>query len=518
MTAHLPGGAAPVPAGTVELTFVSLTAWEPEDGQPPDGVLEAFEDEDELELGPGGRAAFELPPGTLLRRLHVRPPEPEEDTEDPLLGDCQFAGFHATRHDFGPDEGPLVADRALAVEVDAGLRVSGRVIDAETRLPIAGALVATQTLPFDHFAARTGEAGEFLIAGIDPEDARDAFEPGWQLSAHHPHYLRTTAAFPRDPDDPPAGMEDVVLELQRGVFWSGRVIDAAGRGVQGAEVLVLLPGEPLGSAGRTLGTFARCHSEAEGAFQLPALHPVRGADLLVRTRRASGSHASLLLPDQDLLYDRDDLVLQLGAGVEFVLCPTYPDGAAVARDDFAVLLVDPVAGGIEASWHGKGCQGIRAAAGREHAFEVRARSPRGVEPPRYYRGAGVALAESPEPARREIAVPLEPFEPEPVPPRPEGVRDYGLNAEVYFQSVLDLELLDAATDRPLAAGTRTRLQRAGHGWVAAPLAPGGRIRFRFGPGRQFYEVDCRGYEPRTIELDGTEPGHREITLRMQPQE
>ena len=103
--------------------------------------------------------------------------------------------------------------------------------------------------------------------------------------------------------------------------------------------------------------------------------------------------------------------------------------------------------------------------------------------------------------------------------RPEALSfEESLHREQPRRGALDLELLDAATDRPLAAGTRTRLQRAGHGWVAAPLAPGGRIRFRFGPGRQFYEVDCRGYEPRTIELDGTEPGHREITLRMQPQE
>ncbi len=134
-----------------------------------------------------------------------------------------------------PLAGPLV------IRVTPAAELAGRVVDARTGAPIAGAdVVAT---PADGFAlvrgdrfvdasARTDDAGNFRIGGLPP----GRFFVTASSERHAPARVGPLSAGPA-PDQRPT------LELEPAVVVHGRVLGASGRPVAGAEIEVMDPND-----------------------------------------------------------------------------------------------------------------------------------------------------------------------------------------------------------------------------------------------------------------------------------
>jgi protocatechuate 3,4-dioxygenase beta subunit len=109
--------------------------------------------------------------------------------------------------------------------VEAGRAVSGRVLDAQSGAPIAGAEV-DWSRRFEH-PVRTDDRGRYTITGfpLDPEYAVQARAPGYARTEVPLHGRRA------GPE-----LEDVEVRLPRGGLVRGRVLDSAGVPIEEAYV------------------------------------------------------------------------------------------------------------------------------------------------------------------------------------------------------------------------------------------------------------------------------------------
>ncbi|RMF74465.1 MAG: hypothetical protein D6738_06355 [Acidobacteria bacterium] len=170
----------------------------------------------------------------------------------------------------------------LTLALPRAARLVGRVIDASTGAPIAGAAV----WPGEDLTrvARTGGDGRFVIEGLEPGGVR--------LNAVAAGYVRPgneTLATVGDERLPPP-----TIALHPGAFVAGRVVDADGRPVAGA-LLTATPRPVPGSFRITIGAARspdnRAESGADGGFRLGPLDPRASWDLIAtapgfaRTRR-----------------------------------------------------------------------------------------------------------------------------------------------------------------------------------------------------------------------------------------
>lgn len=126
---------------------------------------------------------------------------------------------------------PLVLEpgdlRDIALTVTPGATLYGRIIDAVTQLPIAGARVvlAEDALDAAPHALLADDAGGFRVTGL--------LRRPHQVSARAPGYVPRVGALALP------GLEPVVLALDRQVSVTGRVVDAHGAPVAGAQLEVM---------------------------------------------------------------------------------------------------------------------------------------------------------------------------------------------------------------------------------------------------------------------------------------
>lgn len=199
--------------------------------------------------GPDGRIAVALP----------QPGEPPLFIEGP-------AGLSAEVVTGGAAADPIV------VRLRPPVAVSGRVVDAASGQPIPAAWVWAEPLPFAA-PGRTGPDGRFVLP----------LPPGWngRLHAAAAGTVReekgTPLALRGGTPANPAHPSSIELRLRAAAVGTGLVVDADGKGVAGALVRVITPGQPGYSHLRGPDAYAG----TDGAFRLPGLLPDGSYELSV---------------------------------------------------------------------------------------------------------------------------------------------------------------------------------------------------------------------------------------------
>ncbi len=239
------------------------------------------------------------------------------------------------------------------------LSVSGRVIDARTRRPVGGGLVWDRRDPID--AVVTDQAGGFELHGT----ARARLEitagaPGYMGAAGHAFQLA---------DD---GRPGPVLTLDPAAALSGRVTDADGAPVEGAEVRIEVKRNPgrmrIEIGGRTL--LPRARSNADGRFRLGPIDPEKNYTLRVRADGFAAAAADVT--DLAPYRTRSDLQIELSRGSG--LHGTIVDADGLPLTD-AIVRIEPASDGggmrmMRMMETTDDASAIQAATGRDGRFEL----------------------------------------------------------------------------------------------------------------------------------------------------
>lgn len=201
--------------------------------------------------------------------------------------------------------------------------IAGRVVDTEGR-PVAGAELrakpAQPSSPEEMMMLLTGvdastrSDGSFRIGGLLPGQT-------YKVTASHEDFA--SAEVPADSSTPGRSAREIRIVLSRGVAASGRVVDAEGAPVAGAE-LTLLPAWEGGSITEhpsLLFDSAKIETASgpTGAFRFPHLSPGR---VHLRVRREGFSTASVRgieIPDRPGEVDLGEVRLEPGAVIEGVV-------------------------------------------------------------------------------------------------------------------------------------------------------------------------------------------------------
>ncbi|HKE00105.1 MAG TPA: carboxypeptidase regulatory-like domain-containing protein, partial [Planctomycetota bacterium] len=207
------------------------------------------------------------------------------------------------------------------IEVREGTYVYGRVIDADTKRPIADAEVSDDW--WFGRVARTKGDGLYMLEGVEGPIG---------LYARAPGYATERAALPPLPE---AGLEHA-FALHRGHGARGRIVDAAGAPVSGAYVL----------AANEQEDHRDTVTGADGTFDLRDLHDRFHHTLLIR-KEGFGSAQYVFPPREgiDALVDFGDLALEPAASIRGVVrsldglpiaaCEMMLDGVNADTDRFA---------------------------------------------------------------------------------------------------------------------------------------------------------------------------------------
>lgn len=222
----------------------------------------------------------------------------------------------------------VVADITLA----AARRVTGRVLDADTGQPVAGARVladltgAAGIVPVVE-GVRSDERGVFTLTGLPPARLTLLVQPS-STSSYLGTWYRTERTGPIPVVDASVEQRQDVL-LQRGGVVSGRVRDATGAPV--ADALVTLRG-CRGACPDMV------RSQADGTYRIVGIPP---EDLVYLTVRAAnpppGSGGGV--------QGRDSELFRVGAGTELAgLDLVLPASARVTGHVYGVDLAQPLDG------------------------------------------------------------------------------------------------------------------------------------------------------------------------------
>ena len=261
---------------------------------------------------------------------------------------------------------PEVQRDAPKASSDTGA-ISGRVVAADTQVPLAGVMVMVR--PADQLptiragvvmgaysgtlsaSARTDAGGRFAVAGIPPGRYRLVAEPGPTAG----RYLSTRFPDPALDDSAPISVsanqvvDGLVIPLPRGAVISGRVVDEAGNPMAFVAVSLqeVLPGERARPA---LGTSpgAQARTDDTGAFRLFALHPgefvlsaqpMRSAALWIEPAGGPGMMPgpSFYYPGTSVLKDATRLRLEAGEEYGPLVFTVSPVRTAMVR----LTVLDP---------------------------------------------------------------------------------------------------------------------------------------------------------------------------------
>ncbi len=215
------------------------------------------------------------------------------------------------------EAGPLAAAPGASVRVvvwvRASVRLSGRVLDAATNLPVAGAEVHVARPGTSRPAGTTGADGRFGPVPAGPAGARV------QVAVRAQGYVPRLEPVLLPAGDAPFAVE---IAVEPGDAWEGTVVDAEGRPVEGARVSTT----DDGIAGREAPAVS---TDAQGRFALPPPPPpAPGRRVVLVARAAAGEAARALRPGEEA---PADLVLVLGHGRAVVGRVTDESGAPLGR-------------------------------------------------------------------------------------------------------------------------------------------------------------------------------------------
>lgn len=201
------------------------------------------------------------------------------------------------------DVSGAAADAPRPVRLPDARYVGGRVIDRETRRPVTGALIWDRSQP--EVSTRAGDDGGFLLRAPEGRTL--------DLSADAPGYLRARGLEFAVRDD---GRPGPTFALVPGVSVAGRVLDAAGEPVEGAEVSARVKQAP-GNFRIELGgpPPPRALSDEDGRYRISALDPgsawelsADAADYAPAKRAVSGLEPRAALTGVDLKLERGGTV------------------------------------------------------------------------------------------------------------------------------------------------------------------------------------------------------------------
>lgn len=268
----------------------------------------------------------------------------------------QFDSVDLRRADF------LRAERTLDVRVNArgvriplqvrsGLEITGRVFDASTNEPQAGALVHV-LVDFEHMlGTRTNSGGTFRMRGLDPKlSERDRkyvaveslapdcgrFIEEFRLcavaSGHSPG--STVVPLPLSPARPTC----VDIAVRRGVRVSGKVLDFAGKPVPKARVDITMPPDPQAEDSRELVRVQATLTDADGSFSFDSVELAEGCEVRARHPWQEGPAPHIALGT--VRQDRPGMMLTLPDTQCYRIQVRDTDGTPLIRSEFQVSLRD----------------------------------------------------------------------------------------------------------------------------------------------------------------------------------
>lgn len=166
------------------------------------------------------------------------------------------------------DRPGVIPRSADEIPADEGV-IRGRVVDARSRRPIAGATIA---VVYDGPAVATsGQDGRYEIAGVAPGDIEVFVRADGYVASQYGQRQPTDlgATVPVRGGQATTGVN---VELQRVGSMSGRIYDASGEGLAGVEVQMLT--ERYGPGGPPMwGPVGFAQTDASGLFQIPDVTP-----------------------------------------------------------------------------------------------------------------------------------------------------------------------------------------------------------------------------------------------------
>jgi uncharacterized GH25 family protein len=237
--------------------------------------------------------------------------------------------------------------------------VSGRLIDGLSRRPIEGGLVWDRASPME--AAVTDRAGGFVLGG--PALAR------LQITAGAPGYMNTDSHEFQLVDDGRAGP---TLALAPAAAVQGKIVDADGRAVEGAEARLQVKRNP-GMMRIEIGgppALPRTLSDASGAFRIGQIDPEKSYTLEVQ---AEGfAPAELTVSELEPYRTKSGLRIELSRGQG--LRGTVVDGEGLPLRDATVKL-QPASSGhgmrmLRIAEGGDAASAVETASGSDGRFEL----------------------------------------------------------------------------------------------------------------------------------------------------
>jgi protocatechuate 3,4-dioxygenase beta subunit len=199
-----------------------------------------------------------------------------------------------TRH-FNGKAAQVIHGAGFTLQVQPGRTVKGRVIDRDSRKPIAGMWVGPLQNPANEFSSRlypwvTDEQGRFTITGLNPAAlAPDKIERAGRFEPNF-NRLIVAASTPGLPYETAWAMAndnaELVIECRRGIPFRLEVVDEQGRPVEAEVTYVdVQPGADV-VRDEVIWPVGRAARKADGSYEGFVL-PGPGA-VLVRTPRGSG--------------------------------------------------------------------------------------------------------------------------------------------------------------------------------------------------------------------------------------
>jgi len=188
------------------------------------------------------------------------------------------------------------------------IRIAGTVLDQTTQRPVGPATL--EAVPKDI------DGGTVLVAqsAADGRFSLDITKAGkYRLSAHAEGY----AANGVNVEVSEAGLDDVRVELERGIAIIGRVVDSGGNGVGGVKV------EGLAAADGDVNSWAISQTDSNGQFKLAGLAGV-SHNLCAGIATGAFALATGVLPGDDR-----PVVMSLASGGQIQLVVKGRDGAPV---------------------------------------------------------------------------------------------------------------------------------------------------------------------------------------------
>lgn len=194
----------------------------------------------------------------------------------------------------------------LTILLGPAVSIAGQVVD-EAGKPVEGAKVVTTTNPVDHTTrpeekrSWTGPDGRFVLRQLPAGQRytvmadREGFAPAHQLAD---------------------GKGPVRLVLRRGTAAAGRVVDAQGLPVAGAELTLTLAEQ---ESMRPSPLSFRAASDADGRFRFPNVSAGRFNLQAARQGFAAGFVEGVLIPERQPQVDLGEVTLLPGAALEGIV-------------------------------------------------------------------------------------------------------------------------------------------------------------------------------------------------------